>query len=287
MPIYYDPSCLEYEQPGHPESPYRVRSAHQLLTEEGYQFTTPQPCDEDSLLRAHHPDLIQAVVEGRFFDPDTPSLPGIYHHAILAAGGAVDAAHSAQESGRAFSLMRPPGHHASRRELGGFCYFNNIAVAVLDAVASGKKVAVVDVDCHHGNGTQDILKGVDQTVYVSLHQSPLYPGTGLASVENCRNYPLAPGTDETGYLEVLRRALVDVREFSPDLIGISIGFDTYRGDPLTHLRLEVESYGKIARALLELGCPIFAVLEGGYSSDFAQCVLSFIEVFLGGQASRE
>jgi len=186
MKIFYSPKCLGYSQPGHPEAPARARSTYEYLEKKGYEFTAPQPCPDEDILLAHTPELLDSVRSGSFFDPDTPVFPGIFDIAKLAAGSAIDAAmHCLKTGEKAFSLMRPPGHHATRNNPGGFCYFNNIAIASLRAIGKIGKVAVVDFDCHHGNGTEDILLGRKDFLYLSLHQSPLYPGTGLRSRENC------------------------------------------------------------------------------------------------------
>lgn len=177
---------------------------------------------------------------------------------------------------KSFSLMRPPGHHASRVRLGGFCYFNNIAIASLKAREKVERIAIVDFDCHHGNGTEDIFLGKKDFLYLSLHQSPLYPGTGLVSRENCINYPLPPYTDPAKYLSTLDEGLKKVKHFNPDLLAISAGFDAYKHDPITNLLLEKETYREIGGMLSSLGRPMFAVLEGGYSPDLPECIYQFL-----------
>ncbi len=184
--------------------------------------------------------------------------------------------HCLTQEEKAFSLMRPPGHHATRNDLGGFCYFNSIAIASLKAKEIIGKVAIVDFDCHHGNGTEDIMLGKKDFLYLSLHQSPLYPGTGLRSRENCINYPLLARTSPEHYLTVLAEGLKEVEKFKPDLLAISAGFDSYKLDPITSLSLEQETYGEIGRMLSALKTPTFAVLEGGYSRDLAECVYQFL-----------
>ena len=172
--------------------------------------------------------------------------------------------------------MRPPGHHAARNNLGGFCYFNNIAIASLKAKEHAGKVAIVDFDCHHGNGTEDIFLGDKSFLYISLHQSPLYPGTGLRSRENCINYPLSAQTSPAEYLSVLDQGLEKVEKFNPDLLAISAGFDTYKHDPITSFSLEKDTYNRIGRMLAGMNKPSFSILEGGYSSDLAECIYEFL-----------
>jgi acetoin utilization deacetylase AcuC-like enzyme len=275
MKIIYSPECLEYQSSGHPESPERVRAAHRLLRKD-HTFAKPRPCSGKELLLVHTQNLVDMVRNSRISDPDTPALPGMYRHACLSAGAALEAMRFALKGEKAFSLMRPPGHHAGRDFLGGFCYFNSIAVAVSKALLKAGRAAILDIDCHHGNGTQDIFLRNRDVLYISLHQSPLYPGTGLESQDNCINFPLPPGTREKQYLSVLRKALTRISEFRPGLVAVSAGFDTYRGDTISNLSLEKESYLKIGEAISSLEFPGFAVLEGGYSTELAECVKNFL-----------
>lgn len=276
MKIFFSEACLNYAQPGHPESPARLQEAYRYLHQKEYQFIQPHPCTKEDILLAHSPALLASVEKGDFFDADTPALPNIYHYAMLAVGSAIEAAMASLKGERAFSLMRPPGHHAARNELGGFCYFNNIAIAVLRARQHVGKVAIVDLDCHHGNGTEDIMRGKEGIIYLSLHQSPLYPGTGLASRGNCYNYPLPSQTAQEEYMAVLDTALGIVRQFNPDLVAVSMGFDTYVYDPIANFCLEKESYRAIAAMLAAFKKPLFGVLEGGYhTGDLPECIEQF------------
>ncbi len=280
MKIIYSPKCLEYGEPGHPESPVRVSETYDFIKDK-FDFVKPSPCDKEDILRVHPQELMESVKNGDFFDPDTPRLPGIFDHAKLAAGAAILAGKTAIKGESAFSLMRPPGHHAEKNKLGGFCYFNNIAITVRYAQKklNVKNVLILDIDCHHGNGTQDIFLGDQSILFISLHQSPFYPGTGLSTEDNCHNYPLPAGTGEKEYLEVLQDAIDKTNSFKPDLIGVSAGFDTYKGDPLTNMQLEKESYSKIGDMISKLKSPTFIVLEGGYSEDMPACINNFLEGF--------
>ncbi|MFC1645740.1 histone deacetylase family protein [Candidatus Omnitrophota bacterium] len=278
MKIFFSKECLKYSQPGHPESPLRVSTAYEYLKEKRFDFKEPSACSESDILLAHSKELLQEVKAGNFFDADTPALDNIYHYAILSAGSAIDAALLSLKGENAFSLMRPPGHHATRDSLGGFCYFNNIAIATMRAKEAVDNIAIIDVDCHHGNGTQDIFLGRKDIIYVSLHQSPLYPGTGLESQENCFNYPLAANTGPDSYMDTLNKALDNVNKFNPGLIAVSIGFDTYKLDPITSLSLEKDTYMLIGEALSSLNRPLFCILEGGYNyQDMPQCLNCFLE----------
>lgn len=276
MKIIFSKKCLEYGEPGHPESPQRVELTHKHLKECGYESLQPNLAKDEDILSVHTEGLLRTVKSGQIFDIDTPSLPHIFDYAKLSVGSAIDAAELALKGENAFSLMRPPGHHATKNSVGGFCYFNNIAIAVQKTLGSIDRVAIIDIDCHHGNGTEHIFLGNQKVLYLSLHQSPLYPGTGLRSEKNCLNFPLLPGTDEKEYLEKLNQGLENVAEFDPVLIGISAGFDTYKGDPITNLNLEVGSYRKIAKLINEIKKPLFIVLEGGYSKEMPECVYQFL-----------
>lgn len=279
MKIYYTPKCLEYGMPSHPESPERVRETASYLAEKGFIFDAPEPCTEEDILRVHTPALLEALKTGIYFDGDTPALPGIYDHAKLSAGAAIHAAQTAKVEGAAFSLMRPPGHHATRNRIMGFCYLNNIAIGVAHYLKKhpNDRVSILDIDCHHGNGSEDIFLGNAAVHFISLHQVPLYPGTGLESKENVINYPLNPGTGEKKFLDILEKACLDIEKNKPSLVAVSAGFDTFIQDPLTHLSLETTSYKKIGERISATRLPVFAVLEGGYSPQLPICIHEFIQ----------
>lgn len=277
MKIIFSKRCLEYESYGHPESPERLRCIYNHLNEKKFEFVEAKSCKEEDILRVHSAQLLKKVKDGHLFDLDTPNLERIYEYALLSCGGTLEALEFALNNEPAFSLMRPPGHHATRDNIGGFCYFNNIAIAVNKALDRVKRVAIIDIDCHHGNGTQEIFLGNDRVLYVSLHQFPLYPGTGRKSQKNCLNFPLSVETDEEKYLKVLKEALREVKIFDPQILAISAGFDTYKDDPLTNLNLEKESYYKISSLLASLNKPAFSVLEGGYKvPEIAECVEEYL-----------
>lgn len=269
MKIIFGPKCLEFKEPWHLESPERVQKAYEFLKDK-YEFLEPGPATEEDLLKAHRPELIERVKRLDFYDPDCPRYPNIYEYAKLAAGAAILAAKE-----QAFSLMRPPGHHAGKNFVAGFCYFNNIAVAIK---SSGKKILILDIDGHHGNGTQDIFLGDDQVVYISLHGSPLYPGTGLHSEANCLNFPLRFQCGDEVYLRTLNEALSRIDPKAFEQVAISAGFDTYEKDPLASLGLSSSCYYKIGERIAKLGLPVFAVLEGGYhAEDLGKNIHEFIK----------
>ncbi len=277
MKIIFSKRCIEYEFPGHPESPGRLSSTYNLLKERKFEFKEPQPAKKEDILRVHTGNLVEQVKNGEFLDSDTPNSKKMFEYALLSAGAAIQAQELALNKEFAFSLMRPPGHHATRNCAGGFCYFNNIAVAVSKALDTVERVAIIDIDCHHGNGTQDIFLGDKRVLYVSLHQSPLYPGTGLKSEENCLNLPLSPGTGEVEYLTVFKKAIEEVKKFSPRLIAVSAGFDTYKDDPLTNFNLEKQTYAKMSGLISALKKPAFSVLEGGYNVlELPECIEQYL-----------
>lgn len=172
--------------------------------------------------------MLAKVKGGEFLDSDTPNSKKMFEYALLSCGAAIRSQELALQGKRSFSIIRPPGHHATRDSSGGFCYFNNIAVAVDKALDVVERIAIIDIDCHHGIGAEDIFLGLERVLYVSLHQNPFYPGTGLTSVKNCLNFSLSAGTGEKEYLDTLKTAIEEVKKFSPELIAVSAGFDTYK-----------------------------------------------------------
>lgn len=276
MKIVFSKKCFQFCQPGHPESPDRVESCYEYLYEKDFEFIEPDYCLEEDILLVHSRGLLQQVQTGDFSDPDTPALTNIFEYAKLSAGAAILASELSLRQGISFSLMRPPGHHASRDHLGGFCYFNNIAISAEKMRRKNKRIAIIDFDCHHGNGTQDIFMGKERIFYLSLHQSPLYPGTGLKSEKNCFNFLLSSGSEESVYLSIFKKGLEKIEEFNPDLLAVSAGFDTYARDPLGGIKLETTSYRKIGQLLVKLNKPLFAILEGGYSRRLPFCLYEFL-----------
>jgi len=258
MKIVYSPTCLEFSLSDKAESPERVGKAAAFL-ETHYKFIKPRQAADADLLRVHTEDMVNKVRTRTFNDPDCPRYERIYEYAKLAAGGAIMAAEE-----NAFSLMRPPGHHAGPDFLGGFCYLNNMAVAVRK---DGRRTLIVDIDGHHGNGTEEIFLGDGNVTYISLHRYPSYPGTGGKSRENCLNFPLPGRIGDVSYLDCLERALRMVEPADFDIMGISAGFDTFKRDRYASLGLSTICYREIGKILGSLGLPTFAVLEGGYVAD--------------------
>jgi acetoin utilization deacetylase AcuC-like enzyme len=258
--IVFSEKCLAYGS-WHVEGPERVRKAYEILKERGYTFLEPEPAPEEDLLRVHDDEYVWMLKKGLIEDGDTPAYENIFEYAKLSAGGAILAAEV-----KGFSIMRPPGHHAGRNgaALGahtrGFCYLNNIAIAVKHL---GKPTLILDIDGHHGNGTQEIFLGDAKVMYVSLHRHPHYPGTGAVSEANCLNFPLWGDCGDEAYLETLDGALgmVDVGRF--EVVAVSAGFDTSIGD-LASLGLTEKGYREIGKRIAALKKPTFFILEGGY-----------------------
>ncbi len=287
MKIITDERCLEYCSPGHPERPERVAATLQRLraqTDLPIAWSQPAPAEDAAILCAHSARLVARLEEPRDLDADTPYFPGILDHARRSAGGALAALQCARAGETAFSLMRPPGHHATREQGMGFCYLNSIAIAVLEALATGaKRVAVFDFDVHHGIGTEAILLNHHGAAFFSVHQHPCYPGTGAADVgDNCFNYPVAPATPRAEYRAILSRALEALKKFKPEMVAVSAGFDAYAHDPLAQGTLEAEDFNWLGRSIRALGVPAFSVLEGGYSEELPELILAYLKG-LGGR----
>lgn len=281
--VYCGLDCLRYHTPGHPESPERVGETSRRLERSGRVLLPPdRPIAVSEVGLAHGPSHLDNVTDGAYCDPDTPHYDGIESFALESASAALSAALACEGGENAFSLMRPPGHHAGRTRAAGFCYLNNVAIAcsVLQAAKPSLRVGILDIDVHHGDGTQDIVLGRPGILFVSLHQSPLYPGTGLASEDNCLNFPLPPGTGEPAYLAALEKGLLALTDFRPDILAVSAGFDTFKDDPIARLRLEKASYRRVGALIAQAGLPRFGALEGGYSRDLPVLVENFLETFL-------
>lgn len=280
MLIFHDPRSVEYSRAGHSDNPQRIARTVPLLKERhpSWEWRWPQRPNEQLLLRAHSSEHLRRIAAAaEDFDSDCPAYANTFDHAARASGAAVDVAHAAIRGEKAFSLMRPPGHHATRDQAMGFCYFNHIAVATLDALENGaERVAIWDFDAHHGNGTEAILANHPRVVFASIHQSPLYPGTGLHSLGNVHNFPVRPLIPRAQHMEVIRRALDVLLASKPDLLLVSAGFDAYARDPITQLSLEAEDFATCGQWLRETDVRAGAILEGGYSADLPELVDSFL-----------
>lgn len=279
MIVIHDPACAEFGSPERPEQPARVIKTAELLraNHPDWEWQAPVAVAEETVRLAHDPALLARLRKPEEFDADTPYFDRIADHALRSVGGALAVLDHALAGRRAFSLMRPPGHHATRNRAMGFCYLNQIAIAALEARRRGvARVAVWDFDAHHGNGTEEILAGAPGVLYVSVHQNPCYPGTGLASEANCLDFPVAPRLPREALLEVMLQSWNALLDFHPELILVSAGFDAYARDPVAQLTFEPADFGSLGRWVRDCGLPVGTVLEGGYSADLPLLVDAYL-----------
>ena len=307
--IYTDASSLAHDTGhGHPERPARIeqleRHFAQLDPARFRWIRRAEPAAEAAITAVHTAGHFARVGAGcaagpGYLDPDTPVVPASWTAALRAAGAAVAACRSvaAGEARRAFCALRPPGHHAESSRAMGFCLFNNAAVAARDLQDAGLagKVAIVDFDVHHGNGTQEIFWTDPTVLYASCHQSPLYPGTGRRSevgagpgLEFTLNRPLSPGSGDEQFLHWAEGELSrTLRTFQPNFLLVSAGYDAHAADPLAQLEVSSEGFGRFTAVLSALAdelCAgrLVAVLEGGYElGALVESVAASLEAMAG------
>ncbi|MBT6093961.1 MAG: histone deacetylase family protein [Rhodospirillaceae bacterium] len=286
--LYSHAACLEHD-PGamHPECPDRLRSVLSGLDEEPFQYLHREEApkvDLGKVEKVHKPYYVEKIIEtvpdsGRvYLDPDTALSSGSVEAAMRASGAAIEAVDQVVggNADNAFCAVRPPGHHAESSQAMGFCLFNSAAIAAVHARAAHgmTRAAVIDFDVHHGNGTQHSFEQDAGLFYGSSHQWPAYPGTGLESETgvdgNIVNAPLSPGAGSVEFRAAYERLILPaLREFSPEILIISAGFDAHARDPLAQLNVQTEDYAWVTERLLEVASEccegrVISLLEGGY-----------------------
>jgi len=307
--IYTHPACLEHDpgvlSPGHPDTPSRLATLERALAEHdwlGWERRSAAAASEEQLALAHSAEHVRAIRElcaagGGAIDPDTFATEASFGAAVHAAGAAValSGALLAGEAQAGFAAVRPAGHHAEHGRAMGFCLFNNVAVAAAAALAEHglERVFVLDWDVHHGNGTAEIFDARSDVLFASIHQWPLYPGSGRLQDRGrgegegyTINLPVPPGSGEALWLGLLDEVVLPVAAaYEPQLVLISAGFDAHERDPLADCRLSTGSFvemavraGALAR---RLGVGVGMVLEGGYNVPvLAECVLATLPALL-------
>jgi len=308
--ITYDPANLLHTQQGHPENARRMQRTRKLLKNDGILTSLlnvpPRPAPLDAVLRIHDASYVErlqsvSMLGGAHLDSDTYLNAHSYAAALAAAGGLIRIIDTvlSGEADNGFALSRPPGHHALP-DLGmGFCLLANVAIGARWAQdwREVDRVLIVDLDVHHGNGTQDIFYADPSVMFFSIHESPHYPGTGAAVETGAGegkgttiNIPFPAYVGDEGYLAAIRQILAPAaREFEPELILVSAGFDAHWMDPLADMRLSITGYGRIMQELLDLADELChgrlaVVLEGGYHVDvLAHSVLTALRTLSGSE----
>jgi acetoin utilization deacetylase AcuC-like enzyme len=304
------PSSLEHDTGAHPERADRIRAIDVMLERRdwlGWERRQAPKADLERIEAVHPRSHIEAVREhsasAMAFDLDTPTSKGSWQAALHSAGGACAMVEAllGGEAQVAFSSLRPPGHHCERARAMGFCLFNNVAVAARHALDTlgADRVFILDWDVHHGNGTNAIFRESSEVLFVSIHQWPFYPGSGALSDAGSGegtgfsiNLPVPAGSGDSTWLSLVEHlALPAAREFRPDLLLVSAGYDAHRDDPLADCELITGSFGEMARRMRalsdELGVPVGAVLEGGYDlAALASSVIATMEALAKGGEPR-
>jgi acetoin utilization deacetylase AcuC-like enzyme len=288
----------------HPERPERVSSTIEYLQKNSFlneiKLFTPPEASKDVILRVHtekhYEHVLSSISSGKpYLDEDTYIVKDSLQPALLSSGSAVKAVDLVMDKSfkSVFSLMRPPGHHAETFRSMGFCIFNNAAIGAQYAIDKYNlsRIAIIDWDVHHGNGTQEIFYERSDVYYFSLHQYPLYPGTGSHREQGAKtgmgftmNFPLRAGTTGKPYIEIFQKMIIkELEKYSPELIIISAGFDAHEDDPLAEMSLNENDFAELTRIVKDFcndrNIPLISLLEGGYNLDaLARSVYAHLKV---------
>ncbi|MCL2786519.1 MAG: histone deacetylase [Methanomassiliicoccaceae archaeon] len=299
MVIVFDEKVLDHEQwEGHPESPFRIKTLKKKLMNEGLwnDVIPPRMITDDHVLKVHTERHLERLKTGgnMYIDPDTLLMDKTYEFAMMAASIAATAVRLASEGMPSLAVTRPPGHHAGKDTMGGFCYLNNVSIAV---EALGLRTAIVDLDVHHGNGTEEIFYGRSDILFIDFHQAGLYTGTGamedIGDGEGERytvNIPIPMASGNQVYKKAMDEIAIPIlREFKPDLIVVSLGVDAHYCNPNSHMNLNTNGYIDLCRSLIdESNGKIAFILEGGYHlRSTAEVVAGVMAVLNGTEIQAE
>jgi acetoin utilization deacetylase AcuC-like enzyme len=284
MKILHNKATENHNVSSDGEGPYRVVKFPETITAE--QIKPLFPVVKARIERTHSPRYAQKIrgaCNSKCKVAEIPLRPGSHTAMITSVSLAIMAAQN-----NAFAVTRPPGHHASREKAEGFCFFNNIAIATSYLLELGKRVCIIDIDGHHGNGTQSIFQKDNRVLFCSIHQSGVYPYTGSVmdigkgpSFKKVINIPLNGGSGDDLFLKALEYLREHIERFNPDHIGVSAGVDGYSKDRILALNYSKRGYYEAGQYLVSFGKPLFAVLEGGYHEDIKECVESFVSGISG------
>lgn len=281
MNLIYCDKFLEHDKPTHPENKTRLIAIKNMLDRQGYKTIEPVDVEIKGIEKVHTQEYLNFLkkISGKecMIDADTYFVEESYNTAMKAVFASINSAENALRGKNSFALVRPPGHHARKNTGMGFCILNNISIAANHLTEEGvKRVLILDIDCHHGNGTQEIFYNRSDVYYISLHQYPFYPGTG--SIDEIgegigtgytRNIPLRAWTDDDTYLKKLEIFREIAFNYKPEVILVSAGYDTYFEDPLTMMNITIDGYRRIAEFIRDtadkIGVGTAFFLEGGYN----------------------
>ncbi len=279
MKILYTDSVKMHNEISEAEGAYRVKGFVESVSAE--ELDLLKPLAERLIKTVHTPRYVQKVKGACMSKCELAEVrltPASYDAMIVSAALSIMAARDG-----AFAITRPPGHHASREKAEGFCFLNNIAIATSYCLEQGQRVCVIDIDGHHGNGTQSIFKNDDSVLFASIHQNGVYPHTGLAgdigkgqSYKKVINIPILSGSGDDVFLKALSFIVEQAKVFAPDCVAVSAGFDGYSKDSLLSLKYSRGGYHEAGRLISSIGKPVFAVLEGGYHSEVKSCTEAFV-----------